>query len=257
MNLLQRSRRKLRFSFRISCRITMTLAALLISSFALASDFPALDETALAPISEIVNQAVSTGRIPGAVVLIGSGDKVVFRKAFGWRSLHPDKTPMTEDVIFDTASLTKVIATTTAVMQLVEHKKLMLDAPAATYWPEFRKHGKGRITLRHLLTHYSGLRTEPKLGPHVNGYTAALKAIVSEKPLHPPGQVLSIQRSQFHDPGRNRAPRKRTAPRPLLLGPYLQTPPDEGYLFQTVPLFGKPDRPNGLHGRQTSVRRGP
>ena len=197
MNQLQRGKRRHRFQFRIGSRIILILAGLLIfSSSASASDSFRLDHTALEPISGIVDQAVKDGKIPGAVILIGHGDQVVFRKAFGWRTLYPAMAPMTENVIFDTASLTKVIATTSAVMHLVERKKLSLDAPAARYWPEFRKYRKGGITLRHLLTHYSGLRVEPKLGPHINGLTAVLKTVASEKPLHPPG--LSYQYSDLN-----------------------------------------------------------
>lgn len=156
-----------------------------------------LHEEALEPISGIIEQAVAEGRIPGAVALIGTGDRIVLRKAFGWRSLYPDKTPMTADVIFDTASLTKVIATATAVMQLVEAQKLRLDDPAAKHWPAFGKNGKGKITLRHLLTHYSGLRAEPKLGPGAKGSEAILKAITLEKPLHPPGGSYRYSDTNF------------------------------------------------------------
>ena len=197
-NQLQHGRRIPFLKFRISSRIILILTGLLLISVVVpACASLRLDETALEPISGIVSQAVNDGQIPGAVVLIGSGDRVVFRRAFGWRSLRPDMTPMTEDVIFDTASLTKVIATTTAVMQLVERKKLSLDAPAAKYWPAFRKYGKGQITLRHLLTHYSGLNVEPKLGPHANGIAAVLKTVVSEKPLHPPGLVYEYSDLNF------------------------------------------------------------
>jgi len=180
----------------IVVRIMLVLLCLIIFSSPAPAVQP-LDETALAPISGIVEQAVMDGRIPGAVVLIGTNEKIIYRRAFGWRSLRPDKTPMTEDVIFDVASLTKVVATTTAVMQLVEKGKLYLDAPAARYWPAFKKNGKGKITLRHLLTHYSGLRVEPKLKPGLQGSPAILQAVISDKPLHPPGQVYSYSDLNF------------------------------------------------------------
>ena len=78
-------------------------------------------------IPNIVDREIHAGRIPGAVVLIGSDGKVVYHRAFGDRALRPRDVPMTEDTIFDLASLTKVIATTTAVMQLVEQGKVRLD----------------------------------------------------------------------------------------------------------------------------------
>ena len=89
----------------------------------------------LEPIAAIVEREIQAGRIPGAVILIGNQGKIVYRRAFGSRALKPEKLPMTEDTIFDLASLTKVVATTTAVMQLVEEGRLRLEDPVATYWP--------------------------------------------------------------------------------------------------------------------------
>lgn len=144
-----------------------------------------LREADLAPIAEIVEKEIQAGHIPGAVVLIGNQGKVVYRRAFGSRALRPEKLPMTEDTIFDLASLTKVIATTTAVMQLVENGKLRLEDPIAKYWPEFTANGKEHITVRELLTHYSGLRPDLNLRTNWTGYDTALKLIVAEKPVLP------------------------------------------------------------------------
>ena len=196
MNPLQRTMRIAYFNIRIGFGIILMLAPLLICGSPVCAAVP-VDEKALAPISGLVEEAVKDGRIPGAVVLIGTKEKIIYHRAFGWRSLRPDKTPMTEDVIFDMASLTKVIATTTAVMQLVEKGRLDPDQPAAEYWPAFGKYGKNKITLRHLLTHYSGLRTEPKLKLHTQGHAAMLRAVEAEKPLHPPGQVYSYSDLNF------------------------------------------------------------
>ena len=157
---------------------------------ALAVDFlnPDLNEERLAgPIEEIVRKAIHSGQVPGAVVLIGTGDKIIFRRAFGHRSLLPDKLPMTVDTIFDISSLTKVIATTTAVMQLTENGTLRLEAAVAKYWPAFKSNGKESITVRELLTHYSGLRPDLDLKPKWSGYDMALKLIIDEKPLVTPG----------------------------------------------------------------------
>ena len=84
----------------------------------------------------------SSCKIPGAVILIGNQGKIVYRRAFGLRALKPKKLPMTTDTIFDIASLTKVIATSTAVAQLVEMGKLDLEDPVGKYWPEFKANGK-------------------------------------------------------------------------------------------------------------------
>jgi uncharacterized protein YbbC (DUF1343 family) len=94
---------------------------------------------------------------------------------------------MTPDTIFDLASLTKVIATTTAVMQLVERGMISLEDPVADYWPEFKAHGKEDITVRELLTHYSGLRPDLDLKPEWSGYETALPMIVEETPVAVPG----------------------------------------------------------------------
>jgi uncharacterized protein YbbC (DUF1343 family) len=146
-----------------------------------------LREEQMAPISEIAKKAVQAGKIPGAVILVGHEGKVVYRNVFGMSALKPKKHPMTIHTIFDVASLTKVIATSTAVMQLVEMGKLNLEDPVVRYWPEFKGNGKEEITVRDLLTHYSGLRPALDLKPSWSGYDTALRMIEEEKPLFPPG----------------------------------------------------------------------
>ena len=148
---------------------------------------PSLSEKQLAPIAEIVEEAMISGKIPGAVVLIGNQGKVVYRHAFGNRAVEPKKLPMRLDTIFDLGSLTKVIATTTALMQLVEKGKLRLEDRVAAHWPEFKANGKEEITVRQLLTHYSGFRSTLDLKPEWSGYSTALRMIVAEKPAFPPG----------------------------------------------------------------------
>ncbi|MDO9287832.1 MAG: DUF1343 domain-containing protein [Thermodesulfovibrionales bacterium] len=147
-----------------------------------------LREEQLAPIAGIVEEAIRNSRIPGAVILIGNQDKIIYRQAFGYRSLLPAKLPMTSDTIFDIASLTKVVATTTAIMQLVEKDQLRLEDPVANYWPEFKANGKRSITVRELLTHYSGLRADLSLRAKWSGYNTALKKIIAEKPAAPHGK---------------------------------------------------------------------
>ena len=148
---------------------------------------PWLNEEQLASIEEITQKAIRTGRIPGAVILIGNQGKVIYRRAFGHRALVPHKLPMTIDTIFDIASLTKVIATTTAVMQLVERGDLGLRDPVSKYWPEFGSNGKEEITVQDLLTHCSGLRPGLDLKPKWSGYETALNRIAAEKPILTPG----------------------------------------------------------------------
>jgi CubicO group peptidase (beta-lactamase class C family) len=139
----------------------------------------------LSPIADIVQQEIAHGHVPGAVVLIGQGHEMLYRQAFGLRASRPESIPMTIDTVFDLASLTKVIATTTAVMQLVERGKLDLDQSASTYWPEFAAAGKQAITIRDLLTHYSGLKPDLSLKRPWFGYQTAMKLLAAERPLHP------------------------------------------------------------------------
>ena len=145
-----------------------------------------LREEQMAPISEMAKKAIQAGKIPGAVILIGNQGKVVYRRAFGLRALKPKKLPMTTDTIFDIASLTKVIATSTAVAQLVEMGKLDLEDPVGKYWPEFKANGKEEITVRDLLTHYSGLRPSLDSEPKWSGNMEAIRMIEQEKSVFPP-----------------------------------------------------------------------
>jgi uncharacterized protein YbbC (DUF1343 family) len=160
----------------------------LVLSFAIVASASSqvLREEQMTGISKMAKKAIHSGKIPGAVILIGNQGKVVYRRAFGFRQLKPKKLPMTTDTIFDIASLTKVIATSTAVMQLVETGKLNLEDSVARYWPEFGANGKEQITVRDLLTHYSGLRPALDMKPKWSGYGMALRMIEEEKPVFPP-----------------------------------------------------------------------
>lgn len=104
-------------------------------------------------ISRAVTAAIASGQTPGAVVLVGRGHEVLLHEAYGHRMFEPEQRPMLLDTIFDLASVTKPVATATSIMQLVEQRKLSLDQPVATWLPDFDH----RVTLRHLLTHSSGL----------------------------------------------------------------------------------------------------
>ena len=134
-----------------------------------------------------IDQAVRTGLIPGAVLLVGHDGKIVHRKAYGQRALVPAREPMTLDTIFDLASLTKVVATTPAIMKLFEQGKIRLNDPVTVYLPEFQG-GKTDITVRDLLTHFSGLRPDLDLEPPWSGYDTGIRKALMDKPANPPGQ---------------------------------------------------------------------
>src|SRR5262249_40992856 len=101
-------------------------------------------------VDGIIQRAIEEHTIPGAVILIGHDGRVVYRKAYGNRALEPRHELMTVDTIFDLASLTKVVATTPAVMQLVERGRVRLNDPVTKYLPEFGQNGKEDVTVRQL-----------------------------------------------------------------------------------------------------------
>ena len=183
-----RGARRLRFSLR-------HWVGLLLTGFVVFGAIPAACaaqteiEQRLQAISGVVRDEIQAGHIPGAVVVVGIGGRIVYRQAFGLRSITPRQAPMTVDTIFDLASLTKVIVTTTAIMQLTERGLIDLDKPVAAYWPAFAGGGKGMITIRELLTHYSAL--PPDLPPAGwSGYDEAIAKIESIPPAKTPGKFL-------------------------------------------------------------------
>jgi uncharacterized protein YbbC (DUF1343 family)/CubicO group peptidase (beta-lactamase class C family) len=151
----------------------------------------------LAVLDAIVLDAIHEHQIPGAVLLIGHNGQVVYRKAFGNRALEPRREPMTIDTIFDIASLTKVVATTTAVMQLVQKGEVRVNEPVTKYLPEFGANGKEDITVRNLLTHFSGLREDFDLDPPWQGRDAGFRLAFAEKPVYPPGSRFLYSDTNF------------------------------------------------------------
>lgn len=150
----------------------------------------------LAQMDAAVLGTISSNQIPGGVLWL-ERNRNAYHKAYGSRAVVPTKAPMTEDAIFDAASLTKVIATTPAILLLIERGKINLDAPAQTYLPEFRSEGKGAITVRHLLTHTSGLRPGLSATPPWSDYEKAIELACAEKPLNAPGAVFRYSDINF------------------------------------------------------------
>jgi uncharacterized protein YbbC (DUF1343 family)/CubicO group peptidase (beta-lactamase class C family) len=149
----------------------------------------AADAARLRMADAAIEQAIAARQIPGAVLLVGRGDQVLYQKAYGMRALVPQTEPMTLDTVFDMASVTKVVATTTSVMMLVEDGKIRLNDRVAAYIPDFGRYGKGGITIRHLLTHVSGLRPDLDLGDDSwRSYEEAIRRACEEVPTSPPGE---------------------------------------------------------------------
>jgi uncharacterized protein YbbC (DUF1343 family)/CubicO group peptidase (beta-lactamase class C family) len=149
-----------------------------------------VDAGRLARVDQLVEAAMKEGRLSGAVVLAGLGDRIVYRKAFGARALEPAREAMTLDTVFDAASLTKVVATTTSVMQLLEQGRLRLSDRVSTFVPGFERYGKRDITIRHLLTHTSGLRPDVDLTFDWRGADRAIELAVEEVPIARPDERM-------------------------------------------------------------------
>lgn len=135
------------------------------------------DSPSLAAIAPLIEQGMDNTSYPGAIILASHQNRIIYRGVFGYSRIMPDYAAMQFDTVFDLASLTKVIVTTTAILQLMEQNQLLLDTALAEYWPAFASQGKAKISLRQLLTHTSGL-------PPVI-YSPALKEVCTsaDKPL--------------------------------------------------------------------------
>ncbi|MCM3878116.1 MAG: DUF1343 domain-containing protein [Thermoanaerobaculia bacterium] len=134
-------------------------------------------------IDEVVKDSIAKKECPGAVVLVGRHGKVVFRKAYGHRTVIPSIEPMALDTVFDLASLTKVVATATSVMTLVEDGKVRLQDRVAKHIPEFASGGGARdqVTVEQLLTHRAGLAADDPMAL----YTGTKKEIFERKYRQP------------------------------------------------------------------------
>ena len=136
-------------------------------------------------LDRAVNDAIAQKRLPGAVLLVGHDGQVVYEKAYGRRAEVPAPEAMTTDTIFDLASLTKVVATTSSLMKLFEQGKFRLNDKVTDYIPEFQG-GKSDITIRNLLTHFSGLKPDVPLEPVWSGYDTGIKLATTDPPAGPP-----------------------------------------------------------------------
>ena len=141
-----------------------------------------------APVDSIFRKAIQNGKMPGAVAAVGHEGQVVWKGVFGQRALHPQIESMTWDTIFDMASLTKVLITAPAIMQFYERGLIMLDTPACHYLPAFAANGKQGITIRQLLTHYSGLAPDLDLSFAWQGKQTGMQMLMNSSPQTPPGE---------------------------------------------------------------------
>ncbi len=177
-----------------SRRIALSLLLIFafgVSSFAqLPQAKPAavsVSQQRLAQMDSVITEAIGKRQLPGAVVLVARNGKVVWRKAYGNRAVEPAREAMTTDTIFDAASLTKVVATATSIMILVERGKIRLNDPLSNYIPEIKGEGRERITIELLLTHRSGYQPDFDLRERWTSYDEAIKRLIKEPLRNPPG----------------------------------------------------------------------
>lgn len=156
-----------------------------------------LADEALAAVDDVVSAGLGTGpdgRYPGAVVLVAKDGVVLTHRAYGHARTHDGAQvldrpgPMTVDTAFDLASVTKVVATTAAVMRLVDEGRLDLDAPVATWVPAFAGGGKDAVTPRHLLTHTAGLWEWQPVYLHATGWEQAVRHVAGLDLRYPVGE---------------------------------------------------------------------
>ncbi|HSU55397.1 MAG TPA: serine hydrolase, partial [Candidatus Dormibacteraeota bacterium] len=150
----------------------------------------------LAEMDAAINQAIAEHHCPGGVLWVEHRGHS-YHKAYGMRALVPEKEPMTEDTLFDAASLTKVVACTPAMMLLVERGLVGLDAPVRTYIPEFTGGGKEEVTIRQLMTHTSGLRPDIETRTDWHGQKAAIEKACAEQLQAKPGTVFRYSDINF------------------------------------------------------------
>ena len=170
-------------------RTVALLAALLTTTYsARANDARPVDMDHLKQVDELIAASIEKKEIPGAVLLVGRGDDVVYRKAYGHRAIEPAIEPMTEDTIFDLASLSKPVGTATSIMILADRGKIDVDAPAAKYVPAFASNGKENVTVAQLLLHRGGLIADNSLKDYTEDPEESMKKILDLKLKYEPGK---------------------------------------------------------------------
>jgi uncharacterized protein YbbC (DUF1343 family)/CubicO group peptidase (beta-lactamase class C family) len=151
------------------------------------------DAGVLHQIDARIEQAIADRKTPGGVYHLEQNG-TIYEKAYGNRALVPAVEPMTVDTIFDAASITKVVATTPAIWMLIQRGKIGIDDPVQKFIPEFPH---AAMTIRHLLTHTSGLRPDLDLKDAWTGYDTAMQLIMKEEPVNAPGYVFRYSDINF------------------------------------------------------------
>lgn len=143
-------------------------------------------------IGAVITGGIEGGVFPGAVVVVGTGERILHAEGYGHFTWSADAAaPQPDSTLYDLASLTKVVATTPAAMVLVEEGRLDLDRAVQDYLPEFSGEGKERITVRNLLEHRTGLRAFLPLNERASSAEEARELVLTEPLRHEPaGRVI-------------------------------------------------------------------
>lgn len=152
---------------------------------------------AFEPVSDILNEAVTTGLIPGFVAVAGVGHDVRYLYYGGQAQVYAERRPMREDTLFDVASLTKVMATLPSALILIERGCFSVDTPLSTYFPQYAYGPKCRVCIGHLLTHTAGLKvSNPPLWERFSQRNEIVEAALAQSIENEPGTVV-----QYSDVG--------------------------------------------------------
>ncbi len=174
--------------------LTLVLVPIILVAHSVSAQLPAtsaatvgMSAERLARMDQVIQASIAKKELPGAVVLVARHGRVAWRKAYGSRAVEPQPEAMTADTIFDLASLTKIVATATSVMILVEQGKVRLSDPAIQFIPEMKGGGRDAITIEQLLTHTAGFAPDFDLRERWTGYDEAIKRLYREPLRNPPG----------------------------------------------------------------------
>lgn len=140
-------------------------------------------EHAFAKTDRVIEAAIAAGHAPGAVLCVGRASGVIYLKSYGRRAVEPEPAAMTDDTVFDLASLTKPLAAATAVMILGERGKLSVADRAVKHLPAFAAGGKGDVTVEQLLLHRGGVIPDNPMSDFADGAPLAMRRTL-ESPLH-------------------------------------------------------------------------
>ena len=175
-------------------KATSILALALLLVHPIAAQLPAsapatlgMSAEHLGRMDQIIQSSIEKKELPGAVVLVAHHGRVLWRKAYGARAVEPQREAMTTNTIFDLASLTKIVATTTSIMILVERGEVRLGDQIVKFIPEMKGEGRDAITIEHLLTHTTGFAPDFDLRERWSGYDEAMKRLYREPLRTQPG----------------------------------------------------------------------